>query len=305
MYSRKIFILTVFLLTSCILSSQEYEARLYLGANYYQGDLAPSSHRLSYSSGQASWASMVGMRVNEIFKVNAKFMTGKLVGRDAQSKDLSRKKRNLSFESPLYELGLNTEVNLNYFVPRINKFGVKIYYTTGVNIFHFSPKTFMRDEFGIVQIVDLQPLGTEGQGLPGYQDRYALTQINIPFGIGLSFHLFDNFELGLEFTPRFTFTDYLDDVSDAYMSYEELIAANRPIAAMLTNRTGEYLGTGIVSVPTGTQRGDPNDNDWYLFSGVYLSYNWGADYSPIKQSSKAKSAEELMLNSESGDSSEN
>lgn len=304
MYLRTIIILSFFIFSTDILYAQEYEARLYLGANYYQGDLAPSTHRLSFSPGQLSWAGMVGVKLNEVFKVNAKFMTGKLVGRDSDSKSPNRKKRNLSFESPLYEFGFNAEINLNYFIPSINKYGVKLYYTTGINVFNFSPKTFKRNQFGQLSIVDLQPIGTEGQGLPGFDDRYKLTQINIPFGIGLRFHLFDNFELGLEFCPRLTFTDHLDDVSGTYVSFDELIAANRPTAAMLSNRTGEYLGTDVVSLPTGTQRGNPDDNDWYLFSGVYLSYNWGTDYKPLKVSTK-KTIEELMLNSESDESSEN
>ncbi|MGK0317736.1 MAG: hypothetical protein ACI86M_003982, partial [Saprospiraceae bacterium] len=57
-------------------------------------------------------------------------------------------------------------------------------------------------------------------------------------------------------------------------------------AAMLANRIGEYLGTGVVSLPTGASRGNPNDNDWYFFSGVYLSYNWGVGYKPLKFNTK-------------------
>lgn len=276
----------IYLLASFSLDAQEYEFRFYLGANYYQGDLAPSTNKFSFSQGQIAWSAMVGTKLNEVFKVNAKFMTGKLLGRDSDSQSLDRKKRNLSFQSPLYEFGINTEININHFLKGLDKYGVKVYYTTGINLFHFSPKTFKRNEFGDVEIIDLQPLGTEGQGLPGFNDRYSLTQINIPFGLGFRFHLFDNIEMGIELVPRITFTDYIDDVSDSYVSYDDLMAANRPIAAMMANRTGEYLGTNVVSVPTGATRGNPDDNDWYFFSGVYLSYNWGAGYKPIKYSTK-------------------
>jgi hypothetical protein len=279
--------LIFYLLASFSLDAQEHEFRFYLGANYYQGELAPSTHKFSFSQGQIAWSAMVGTKLSDIFKVNAKFMTGKLVGRDSDSKNLSRKQRNLSFESPLYEFGINTEVNINHFLKGLNKYGIKIYYTAGISLFHFSPKAFKRNEFGEVGIVDLQPLGTEGQGLSGFDDKYSLTQINIPFGLGFRFHLFDNLEMGIEIVPRITFTDYIDDVSGSYVSYDDLMAANRPVAAMISNRTGEYFGTGVVNLPTGSLRGNRNDNDWYSFTGVYLSYNWGVGYKPMKFNTKS------------------
>jgi hypothetical protein len=286
LYLHRITILTFFLLASISLDAQEYEFRFYLGANYYQGDLAPSTSKFSFSQGQLAWSTLLGVKLNDVLKVNAKFMMGKLLGRDSDSRNAGRKKRNLSFESPLYEFGINTEVNINHFLKGLNKFGVKVYYTTGINVFKFAPKTVIRNKFGEVEIIDLQPLGTEGQGFPGFDAKYNLTQINIPFGLGFRFHLFDNIEMGIELVPRITFTDYLDDVSGKYVSYEDLMAANRPDAAMLANRIGEYLGTGVVSLPTGASRGNPNDNDWYFFSGVYLSYNWGVGYKPLKFNTK-------------------
>ena len=286
MYLHRITILTFYLLASFSLDAQEYEFRFYLGANYYQGDLAPSNNKFSFSQGQLAWSTLAGVKLNDVFKVNAKFMTGKLLGRDSDSENLGRKKRNLSFQSPLYEFGINTEVNINHFLKGLDKYGVKVYYTTGINLFKFNPKAFTRDEFGEVEIIDLQPLGTEGQGLSGFDDRYKLIQFNIPFGIGFRFHLFDNIEMGIELVPRITFTDYIDDVSGAYVSYDDLMAANRPIAAKVANRIGEYLGTDVVNLPTGTARGNPDDNDWYFFSGVYLSYNWGVGYKPLKFNTK-------------------
>ncbi len=281
MIKRVLTILSIVISLNTI-SAQEYEVRTYLGANYYQGDLAPTTSKLSFSQGQMSWAVMTGMKLNDVFKFNMKYMTGKLVGRDSDSNDLGRKRRNLNFASPLHEFGINTEVNINHFWKGLNKYGLNMYYTTGVNVFRFNPKTFKRNTFGVLELVDLQPLGTEGQGLPGYDDKYKLTQLNIPFGFGFKFHLFDNIEMGIELCSRVTFTDHIDDVSGNYVSYDELIDADRPMAAMLANRTGEFLGTGPTNVASGTKRGDPDDNDWYFFSGVYLSYNWGAGYKPLK-----------------------
>ena len=208
-------------------------------------------------------------------------MVGQIGGDDADAAVDSRKVRNLSFDSPLYEAGINTEININYFLKVLDKYGINVYYTTGVNVFNFSPKAIFKID-GKNELIDLQPLGTEGQGLPGYGEKYSLTQINIPFGLGFKFQLFDNVELGFEFAPRLTFTDYLDDVSNRYVSYDELMDENRPLAAKLANRTGEYLGTSPVIVPSGTLRGDPNNNDWYFFGSTFIAYNFGKGFVPPK-----------------------
>ena len=271
----------ILIFSVCIVKSinaQEYEFRFYVGANYYQGDLSPLNNRSSFSPGRLGLATMIGTNLNNTFRVNLKFMIGQIGGEDADAPSDDRKRRNLSFDSPLYEIGINTEVSFNSLIKKLDKYGIDIYYTTGVNVFKFSPKTSFRLPSGKYELIDLQPLGTEGQGLAGYKDKYSLTQINIPMGIGIKFQLFDNVELGFEFVPRLTFTDYLDDVSDAYVSYNDLIAANRPLAAQLANRTGEYLGTGPVNVPTGSQRGNPNDNDWYFFGSTFISYNFGKGF---------------------------
>jgi len=265
-------------LYSAKVHAQEYEVRFYVGANYYQGDLSPNNNRFSFSPGRLGLAAMFGTKLNDLLRANIKLMAGQIGGDDRAANIDSRRLRNLRFDSPIYEAGLNLEVNFNHFLKGLDKYGINIYYTTGINVFNFSPKTSLRQSTGEFELVDLQPLGTEGQGLPGYPDRYALTQINIPFGGGLKFQLFENIEFGFELVPRLTFTDYLDDVSGTYVSFQELIAADRPIAARLANRTGEFLGTGPVNVETGTMRGDPTANDWYFFAGAYLSYNFGKGY---------------------------
>lgn len=256
---------------------QHHEVRYYIGYTYYQGDLAPTTSPFSFSPGHLSWSITVGTKLNNYFKVNAKFLTGQFGGDDMDSPVEDRRKRNLSFKSPLYEFGFNTELNINQILKGLDKYGLRVYYSMGVNVFHFNPKAIYQQ-----QLIDLQPLGTEGQGLPGYDDHYSLTQINIPFGMGFKFQLYENIDLGVEIMPRWTFTDYLDDVSTSYVNYDELVDAGRPQTAIISNRMGEYLGTDMVKVPTGTMRGNPEDNDWYFFAGFGITYNFGSGFTPMR-----------------------
>ena len=117
-------------------------------------------------------------------------------------------------------------------------------------------------------MVDLQPLGTEGQGLAEYPDRefYNLTQFSIPLGAGVKYALTDQINLGFEIGIRKTFTDYIDDVSLTYAD-EVILAENRGAQTVaLANRTGSPVNGG--------QSRGSSDNDWYLISGVTISYNF-------------------------------
>ncbi len=263
----------IIILLSCIYStiSQGVEYRAYTGATYYQGDLSPLPSAFSFSKGHLAVGTSVGLNAGPYVSFHTRLLYGTLSGDDAQASSIGRKRRNLSFESDLIEWGFTSEISFNSVFKRLNKFGINLYLVGGVNLFHFNPKaTWQGKEYR------LQPLGTEGQNyLPG-KSRYALTDISITHGIGVKFDVAPNIVMGVEIAPRRTFTDYIDDVSGTYVSYNELLENQGQIAATLANRTGEYLGSSPVNVSTGTGRGDPSDKDWYLFTGLFIGYKIGA-----------------------------
>lgn len=266
---RYILICTVLILSTVSVTGQEYIVRGYFGITAYQGDLAPLPIRYSFSKGHPAFGVFFGGKISKSVTMGTRIMRGHLSGYDSESKDIQRIRRNLHFESDVYEIGLIAEYNLNSIIPAFDKFGLNIYYTTGINVFHFNPMAYYKGE-----LKALIPLSTEGQGLSQFPNRkhYELTQINIPFGLGMEFDIADNLRIGLEISPRWTFTDYLDDVSTTYVNYDVLLESKGELSAALANRTGELLGTGPVKVPTGTGRGDSTDNDWYIYSGFHISY---------------------------------
>ena len=62
--------------------------------------------------------------------------------------------------------------------------------------------------------MDLQPLGTEGEGFYKGEKKYNLTQLAIPIGGGFKYAISNNVRIGIEVGFRKLFTDYLDDVSE-------------------------------------------------------------------------------------------
>jgi hypothetical protein len=120
--------------------------------------------------------------------------------------------------------------------------------------------------------VYLQPLGTEGEGLPEYPDKqpYDLTQTNIVFGAGIKYRISEQWAAGIEFNTRYLFTDYLDDVSSLYPQEADLLNHGRSLAAELSFR-GDEIDPSLP-FPAGRHRGNSNATDNYYTSMVKVIY---------------------------------
>ena len=94
----------------------------------------------------------------------------------------------------------------------------------------------------------------------------------------VSKHLIAGFEIGL----RKTITDYLDDVSKGYADYNTLLAH-------YGQRTVDYAYRGTSTYPVeGYPRGSAKYDDWYVFTGLTLSYRFGSGRGPYNHWGKQK-----------------
>ena len=186
-------------------------------------------------------------------------------------------RRNLSFRSQIIEGGLRAEFN---FFPYGLHMGTQKrstpYIFCGLSLFKFNPQALYADTLaGISQWIDLQPLGTEGQGTDAYPGRqkYQLLEICMPFGIGYRWRISPNMHLTAEYGWRKTWTDYLDDVSTTYVGSEVLNGKpdSDPMAAILADRSSEVV-PGYVNKP-GIKRGDDSLDDWYSYFSITLSFS--------------------------------
>ena len=107
--------------------------------------------------------------------------------------------------------------------------------------------------------------------MPDGPDMYKRVSLCIPVGLGLSTRISKQWSLALEATYRFTFTDYIDDVSTVYYNPQELAlyvgGPQGDVASYLSNPALGYANGGLSNRVTspGMQRGDPSDNDGYMF----------------------------------------
>lgn len=252
------------MLMSIKTNAQYGEVGVLMGVSNYLGDLVPPQEYFlgtSFAMGatyQYNFTNRISVRGNLIW--------GQIRGDDKNSNyDSGRRQRNLNFHSHILEFSALAQVNILPFHPKREFKPITPYVFAGVAVFHFNPTTTYKSKQYY-----LQPLGTEGQGMDGYGEKYSLVEISIPAGIGVKFCLTKRINLSFEFGLRKTFTDYLDDVSGDYAPLDELRAGNGTLAADLSNRSYDAAGNQIEKAYT--PRGFPA-KDWYSFMGFSVTYS--------------------------------
>ncbi len=246
----------------------QLEAGISVGLSTYQGDLAPNSIGGSFSQLHFSGGVFGRYNINNFLAVKLALNYAKLSGDDANASSEGQQMRNLSFRSNVFEGALTAEFNILGYQPYNYERTFSPYIFAGVAFFHFDPEAFFDNEW-----VDLQPLGTEGQGIDGFEEPYKLYQFAIPFGIGVKYALNDQWNIGLEVGLRKTFTDYIDDVSTIYGDNSVIAAGNGELAAALNDRAGELTNEPVIRTET-SQRGNADKDDSYIITGIFISYNF-------------------------------
>lgn len=233
------------------------------GLSNYQGDLVDKA----YQNSKAAFGISGTLPITQRLSVRAQLIFGKVAGADSLSPKPELKARNLSFESAVTEFSVLAEYNIF----NLEQIRWTPYVFAGIGGFHFNPYAFSQNG----NQVYLQPLGTEGQGLPGYAAKpYSLTALAIPFGGGIKYAISSSVTLGLELGLRKTFTDYLDDVSDAYADAADLFAGRGQQAVDFSYRGNEV---GYPAYPVkGFTRGNPKSKDYYYFTGLHLTFALGS-----------------------------
>lgn len=248
-----------------ILSSgfaQKSEIGAFVGTSFYIGDL---SHSTIFSECGIAGGVVYRYNFTPRWALKANIIFAEVHASDAKSN--GNFQRNLSFKSPITEISVQAELNFLkiYNQKGYNRFSPYIF--GGVAVFSFNPQAQYQG-----QTYDLQPMGTEGQGLDPAKKEYALCSFAIPFGIGLKVNIGRYVSLGAEWGMRFTCTDYLDDISTTYHDNADLRYRRGDIMADLADRSPEIGGELHQQ---GSQRGNFNTTDFYSFCGATITFKIG------------------------------
>lgn len=235
------------------------------------GEKRPWLMDLEWSQMKFSWG--LGYRYNLSYRFASRlnFAWVKVAGSDQLTSNPQRQYRNLSFKSNIYEFSLLVDYYLFRAKPGhlYNIRGAKgmkgmpldVIAFVGVGGFYFNSKA---------DGVPLSKLSTEGQGLEGGPKAYSPVSVSFPFGLAFNYVYYQNIKIGIEFSYRFTLTDYIDDASTVYYDNDKLRAEKGDLSADMADRTD---GSNPSWSRAGSPRGNPKNNDHYLTVMLTGTYN--------------------------------
>jgi Domain of unknown function (DUF6089) len=251
---------------------QQGEIGITAGAAHYFGDI---NTRSAINKPKIALGVYVRKPFNNYLAVRISAHYAQLGYSDAYSKNEYQKRRNLSFNTDIWEAAIHADFNFFKFIPGDPYNSFTPYVTLGAGIFTYNPYAYLDGEK-----VFLRPLGTEGQNI-GYKGSdgkkrkpYGKMAVCIPIGGGIKYNISNELNLSFQIAQRLTFTDYIDDVSTTYVGadkFETLPNGKFSNARLLQDRSYE---TSIPVIGTeGRQRGWSKQKDQYIIAEIGISFN--------------------------------
>lgn len=247
------------------------------GFSVYSGDLSPAEFGLFVEDMNFAGGAYLRYRPTARFGVRIDGTFGRL---SAERESTFRPNAGedqvpitRSFQSTISEFSAVAEYDLLYVGDYDDNYAA-FYLFGGIGVLSFNPQAEFDGE-----LVDLQPLRTEGQGLDPSNPNYAATPYELTkavgiFGGGVRTRFAGRFVVGLELGVRFTGSDYLDDVSDTSVRYVDVVSGPGGTQA------GFFSNPAVVE----PAEVDPNFvytrggqyNDYYFTGGLTLGITIGA-----------------------------
>jgi hypothetical protein len=271
--TKKILSITAALIFSCSVNAQTFEyvhqgdVGITAGAAHYFGDI---NTRAGFNRPKPALGLFYRKQFGNYVGVRLSGHYAQLGYSDRYSKNEYQRTRNLSFNTNVWEVAIHGDFNFFKFVPNDTRYYFTPYITIGVGGFTYDPYAYLNDKKEF-----LRPLGTEGQTVE-YMGRkpYKTLAACIPFGAGIKYNITESVNVSFEVNHRFTFTDYLDDVSTTYIGDANFPATGTgPTAKLLSDRSYEILGVNNGIGTEGRQRGWSKQKDQYIIVELGVSFN--------------------------------
>ncbi len=169
--------------------------------------------------------------------------------------DSYERQRNLSFESNNF----HTHFALTYYIKPYSgdyykRWIFDPYLIGGVGYLQYNPATIFGNERFL-----LREAKTEGVD-------YRKWCLTIPFGIGAKWKISEFLNVNTEILYHLAFTDYLDDVSNAYATDFE--TATSALLSDRKNEVGVLNDVFYDEIKPGSERGNPSTNDSFLLINI-------------------------------------
>lgn len=243
---------------------QEGEFGITAGVAHYFGDLNNRGH---INRPKIALGGFVRKQFGNYSSVRLSGHFAKLGYSDIYSNNEYDLRRNLSFNTNIFEIALQGDFNFFKFNPTDPNYAFTPYATIGIGFFNYNPYAYYKN-----QKVYLRPLHTEGQTFYKGRKEYGSMALCFPIGFGVKYAITDKVNISFEISHRFTTTDYIDDVSTTYVGADKFpsTAGNKSLAGIMQDRSFE-VGTPIGI--EGRQRGFSKQKDQYTIAEFGISFN--------------------------------
>lgn len=246
---------------------QEGEIGVTVGAAHYFGDLNTNA---SINRPKPAVGVFFRKQFSQYVALRLGLHYAQLGYSDVYSNNDFQKRRNLSFNSNIWEATLQGDFNFMRFVPGDPYLRFTPYVTLGIGAFNYDPYAYLGGSKYF-----LRNIGTEGQGSSLYPNRkpYGAVAFCMPLGMGIKYNINPNLNFSFEVAYRFTTTDYLDDVSTAYApdAYTQTLPNGNPTSWYLLQDRSYETGDGVRIGTKGRQRGFSSQRDAYVIAEVGLA----------------------------------
>ncbi len=242
-----------------------------VGANQYNGDLNPVGN---FNYFQPSFNVFYKKNISKNFGLRFAFEYNKLAYSDAYNNAdyIEYRERNLSFENQTFGFLAGVEFNFLKYTPGSYSNRFTPYLGLNLGVIYTNPYSF--DELG--NQVYLRPLITERLDINDKTEKYDFITAVAPVTLGLKFNVSTTVNIFTEFSYVFSFTDYLDDVSQKYAGIDAF--KGDAVAAYFQDRSISQV-YGVK----GKERGSGSFNDNYITGRIGVSFNFLESCCPVPE----------------------
>src|ERR1700712_127243 len=188
-------ILTIFIITALLYKTtaqdvyeQIGEFGITAGVAHYFGDL---NTRASINRPKPAIGIFYKKQFNNYLGVRVSAHYAQLGYSDIYSKSDFQKRRNLSFNTDIFEFAVQGDFNFFKFVPGDPYYSFTPFVSLGMGVFSYNPYAYLDNKK-----IYLRPLGTEGQNI-GYVDPntgkkrkpYGSMAVCFPIGVGVKYNV--------------------------------------------------------------------------------------------------------------------
>ena len=228
-------LLLVFAISASCVTAQTYEIGLMLGQSNFVGDVGNTTIIRPTDSG---FGLLARWNRSERHAFRASFSYIPISGEDNFSSDPSRQIRNFKFENSVKEISLGIEYTFWEWELYSGKKQITPYLFTGINIINYGDLALTPEEPGV------------NRELSAFDDVWGFS---LPMVIGMKTNLGRHLVFSFEFGARYVFSDNLDGSNPDNLDLDPFPG-----------------GSGV-----NLNFGNLNNNDWYLFNGISLTYTFG------------------------------